>query len=136
VKNAVDLNDLKILGAGAPMQADIDAALPSCKSNTCVPLAADSYILLAKKLDSNINGGLPPVDCLLVPSLSNSNDGIAVAHGGALLHGVSYAKTQAEDKAAMLDPASKDPMHINADAAPWCVAAGPGTPKQENPSCP
>lgn len=136
VKNAVDLNDLKILGAGAPMQADVDAALPSCKSNTCVPLAADSYILLAKKLDTNINGGLPPVDCLLVPSLSNSNDGIAVAHGSDLLHGVSWTKTQAEDKTGMLDPASKDPMHINADAAPWCVAAGTGTPKQENPSCP
>ena len=136
VKNAVDLNDLKILGTGAPMQADIDAAAASCVSNACIPLAADSYILLAKKLDPNLNGNLPAVDCALVPSLSNSNDGVAIAHGSDLLHGVGYAKTQAEDIASQLDPASIDPMFTNADAAPWCAAAGPGTPKQENPSCP
>jgi hypothetical protein len=136
VANPVDLNDLKVIGAGVPPQSDIDAAAPACKSNMCMPLTAGSYVLLAKKADPNLNGNLPAVDCVLVPSLSNSNDGIAIAHGSDLLHGVSWKKTQAEDLSGMLDPAAKDPMNIDADVPPWCVAQDAGTPKQENPSCP
>jgi hypothetical protein len=138
VKNAVDLNDLKVLGTGAPLQADIDAASPTCVSanQVCVPLAADTYILIAKKADPVVNGNLPPVDCLFTPALSNSNDGVAIAHGAALLHGVVWVKSQAEDKSTALDPASKDPMFLDSDVPPWCVSADAGTPKQENPSCP
>lgn len=73
---------------------------------------------------------------MLVPTLSNSNDGVAIAHGSVLLHGVAWTQSQAEDMSTALDPASKDPMYVNADVSPWCVSVDVGTPKQENPSCP
>jgi hypothetical protein len=136
VKNAVDLNDLKVLGAGDPPQTDIDAAIPACTSNICMPLAADTYILIAEVIEDAMNGELPQGDCKLVPTLSNSNDGVAIAHGGTMLHGVSWSASMADGDVTMLDPLDKHPMYIDADAPPWCDVAGPGTPKQENPQCP
>lgn len=132
----IDLNGLKVLGTAAPAQPDVDAALPTCGGTDCRPVAAGSYVLLARKTDADVNGMLPPVDCLLPVTLSNSNDGVAIAHESTVLHGVGWTSAQDEDLSGMLDPASKDPMHTDADAPPWCQASDKGTPKQENPSCP
>jgi hypothetical protein len=137
VVNTVDLNGLKLLGSGAPTQAEIDAAVPAVTGDACLTATAGSFLLFARKADPVVNGGLPPVDHLFKFALSNSNDGLALAHGSALLDGVGWVGAQAEDIAAQLDPAVLDPlMNDNPDAPPWCDAAGTGTPKQENPPCP
>lgn len=136
VENAVDLNGLKVLGTADPVQPDIDAAVSTCGGPTCRPAAAGSYVLLARKSDPALNGGLPTVDCTLPVSLSNSPDGVALAHGPTKLHGVGWVSAQDEDLATMLDPGSKDIQFIDADMTPWCQAQDSGTPKQENPSCP
>lgn len=132
----IDLNGLKVLGTADPAQADIDAATPACGGTDCRPVAAGTFVLLARKTDPLVNGMLPAVDCVLPVTLSNSNDGVAIAHVMTKLHGVGWTAAQDEDLSAYLDNNSNDPMHTNADAPPWCQAPDKGTPKQENPSCP
>lgn len=132
----IDLNGLKILGSAAPIQPEIDAAEPACSLVECLEIPAGSYVLFARNDQPAVNGGLPPVDCVFSVSLLNLNDGVAIAHGETLLHGVEWAAPQPEDIARKLDPDFIDPMYSDADGPQWCAAGDLGTPKMLNPNCP
>lgn len=132
---AVDLNNVKPLSKFAPTMAEL-AAAKTFGGADCIAVAAGERALVARKDDPAVNGGLPAVDAVFGFSLANSAGAISVSVGDVVLDAVQWMSSQGEDIATQLDPGTTDPaLNDAADAAPWCDAAGAGTPKQENPVC-
>jgi hypothetical protein len=131
----VDLNNVKALAKFAPTEAELQAA-KTVGGAECVSIAGGSRALFARKADPGVNGGLPPVDATFTFSLANGAGAISLSVGEVVLDAISWATNQIEDRSTQLDPGVTDPaLNDSADAAPWCKAAGLGTPKQENPAC-
>ncbi|MCY1069849.1 lamin tail domain-containing protein [Nannocystis sp. RBIL2] len=132
----VDLNNVKALSKFAPTPTELTNA-KAFGGTDCIAVAAGSRALVARKTDPAVNGGLPAVDAAFGFSLANSAGAISLAVGDLVLDAVQWATSQGEDIATQLDPGVSNPaLNDNTDAAPWCDAVGPGTPKQENPACP
>ncbi|MCB9750918.1 MAG: lamin tail domain-containing protein [Myxococcales bacterium] len=131
-----DLNGLRL----AKTEADL-ASASELDDPACLRVTAGQHLLLAKKSDAAVNGGLPPVDLPLPFSLTNSADGIFVGHGETLIDGVTYASSQGAGVAVSLDPGASAADNDDADVPPWCDAVAAygdgdlGTPGEENPAC-
>lgn len=106
----------------------------------CISRAAGSQVLLARKLDPGLNGGLPDVDYVFSFGLVNGGGQLelGLSDGGVVLHTPKYPSATAGE-AWSLDPAT-----AGSDPEVWCAAVdayGPpengnkGTPKATNPSC-
>ena len=128
-----DLNGLE-LGESPPA---VDATVTG---GACLPVAADSYFVLAASRDPVANGGLPRVDALLGMSLSNTGaQGIFVGHAGQVQDAITYSSTGVGASTA-LDPSKRNPADNDA-AGNWCPGAASygagdlGTPGAANPSC-
>ncbi|PCC67752.1 hypothetical protein SAMN02745121_02388 [Nannocystis exedens] len=132
----VDLNNVKALSKFAPTPAEL-AAAKTFGGTDCIAVTAGTRALVARKADPAVNGGLPGVDAVFGFSLANSAGAVSLAVGDLVLDAVQWATSQGEDIATQLDPGVSNPaLNDDTDAAPWCDAVGPGTPKQENPACP
>ena len=133
----VDLNNLKIHNKANPDPATIAGLKPALVSGDCLAVAPGDFILFAHQADPGVNGGLPAVDHIFSPSLTNTNGGLSIAVADTLLHTVGWTLTQKAGKSTLLDPDGVlDPMNTLADGPPWCYAADAGTPKAANPQCP
>jgi hypothetical protein len=127
----VDLNGLQIYDRG-----DLKTTVTRA---SCLRATAGSHVLVARKEDPAVNGGLPPVDLLFTFNLVNSNGALAIGHGGEVLDEVTWASTQA-GVSASVDPGAYDP-ESNDDPQMWCAGITPygagdlGTPGEVNPYC-
>jgi hypothetical protein len=127
----VDLNGLQIYDRGDLKTTIVRAS--------CLRAAAGTHVLVARKEDPAVNGGLPPVDLLFTFNLVNSNGALAIGHGGEVLDEVMWASSQA-GVSTSLDPGAYDPGS-NDDPDMWCDGTTPygegdlGTPGEVNPYC-
>ena len=118
-----DLNGVE-LGKGGAVSHTISSA-------TCLEVAADDYVVLARSDVDAENCALPAVDYTYAGlSLTNSNSDLEVGYGGVVLDSHAWTTT-ANGTALSYDP--------NADS--WCAAVdsfGCGdlaTPGMANPAC-
>jgi hypothetical protein len=120
---AFDLNGLE-LGKGGAVSHTVT-------SPTCMEVAADSYLVLARSDVDAENCMLPQVDYLYgTLGLSNSNSDLQIGHGGMVFD--QHAWTTTVNGVAL----SYDMMGMS-----WCEAVDPfgcgdlGTPGAANPAC-
>lgn len=133
---AADLNGLQMgRTAGEP--------LFTVPGGNCLSVAAGTHVLIARKGDSAVNGGLPPVDVVWPAlSLGNSGGSLFVGYGGDVLDEVVYtAAMVSPGRAIALDPDFTDP-DSNDNPENWCFATETyggggdlGTPGAENSPC-
>jgi hypothetical protein len=135
VTRDVDLNGLQLGSALGSFGTTLN-------DTRCLEATAGSYLVFARNDTASMNGGLPRVDQVFGFDLVNSNRGLVLARGGALLDGTTWTTTT-EGAATSLSPARQNPTD-NDVAANWCTAAAAstyglgdrGTPGAANPSCP
>jgi len=130
----LDLNGLEL---GRMVADGVALTIPE---GECLRVTAGSHVLFARESNAAINGGLPAVDAVFDFSLNNTNKGLFVGYGGAVLDAITYSSTSAGASTA-LDPGWIDPAD-NDDPAHWCdgtAAYGDGdlgTPGAGNAACP
>ncbi len=106
----------------------------------CLPIAAGSYVLLAKSMDPAVNGGLPTPNALFTISLPNSSGTVQIKDGATVIDQFSYQKSF-DGATVQLDSAKLDAAQ-NDDPANWCAgtdaygAGDLGTPAAANQTCP
>lgn len=133
VRRRVDLNGLEI----GKMLGDPEMVVGSSE---CVTVEADSYVVLARNLDPDRNGGLPRADLLLDMSIGNSGGTLVLSREGQLLDQVTYTRSF-DGKALNLDPDYLD-ADVNDDPEVFCAATEVygdgdfGTPGAPNTECP
>ncbi len=134
VEAEFDLNGLKLTkSADALVDGD------ELTDDACLHVTPGQILLFTAK-DAD-NGGLPAADFSLPITLNNSDSGIYIGHGEAVIDELTYSSSQGAGVAASLDPSAGAADNDDADAAPWCDATAPygdgdlGTPGQENPAC-
>ncbi len=154
VLTAIDLNNLELGKQFDDVEQtffsvdDVDVTAAPGEQFQCTSVAADTTLLLAQGDDPETNGGLPTPDLLLKSSLSlnNSDSGLFISYGGALIDEIQYTSTS-EGEATALAPESMS-ADANDEADPtaseesaWCLATAPygsggaGTPGARNPKC-
>jgi Lamin Tail Domain len=128
----VDLNGLTLGAvAGTPLQ--------TLASPSCLAVTAGSYLVFAHNDGSADDGGLPREDFHFTFDLVNSNRGLFIGAGDAVIDAVTYTATT-EGVASSLDPDRLD-ADENDDPTSWCPAVAAygagdlGTPGTANPSC-
>ena len=134
VVNAIDLNGLEIGTAVGTVRQTVGG-------QDCIPIAAGTHVLFAKKSDPLANGGLPTVDYTFGFSLTNRDSGLFVGYGGAVLDTISYASVS-DGASTSLNPDNYDPTD-NDEESNWCVGTEEiaedsdfGTPGALNTDCP
>lgn len=137
---------------GMTFGKSLDSPYATVSDVACLPILANSYVLIAKSADPAENGGLPVVDWWN-PKVSLTNDASNLVVGvqnklamtSTELDATAWATT-ADGKArqfpAQLVPAAVPfDTTINDDPTQWCDASQPfglgdlGTPRAENLGC-
>jgi hypothetical protein len=132
VSKDMDLNGLQAGKAADKLTMNIS-------STDCLAVKAGSYVILAAKADSTLNGGLPKVDAEVNLSLSNAGGSIFLGYDGTVLDSVTYG-TASEGVSLSLEP-TKMTTEANDLAESWCKGQEPygagdkGSPGEANPSC-
>ncbi|MFO7567092.1 MAG: lamin tail domain-containing protein [Enhygromyxa sp.] len=131
VKGPGDLNGLQIGKAGSVSST---VAAPHC-----IAVDAGQYVVLARKADPAVNGGLPQVDAVFNMALNNSNSDLFIGYGGEVWDQVTWSSSTA-GRARSLSFGNITP-ESNDDEAAWCEAVDLygdgdyGTPGVQNPVC-
>lgn len=122
---AADLNGLEL--GKTPGQV-----LTTITSIQCLPVPADTRVILARSADPARNGGLPRVDAGLAFGLVNGGDTLFAGVGGAVLDAVTHG-------AAIAGVSTS----LDEDGITWCPSpagttygsGGRGSPGASNPAC-
>ena len=135
------------------------SSMTTVSSAACIPIAGNSYGLIARSTDRANNGMLPAPDATFGFSLVDTNGRIEVRDGATVLETVVWASVFTPSTANPqgvsrgLDPDETTNFATNGDAGagggatpsqqPWCGGTAPygdatnkGTPKAANPQCP
>ena len=140
----IDLN-------GLTFGKTLESPYATVNDPSCIPIAADSYVLIARSADAAQNGGLPAPDWVDKISLTNDDSTLVVGVDNKLtmtqteLDKVSWANTtdgkSRQLPLALLPVAAPFDVAINDDPTQWCDGPAPfglgdfGTPKAENLAC-
>ncbi len=128
----VDLNGVRLT---------LGSTNTTLSSPNCLTLGASSYAVLARKADSAVNGGLPPVVATFSGSLTNSG-GQTIALSREMAEIDAIVTAAAADGASTQLSADKLDQVLNDDTANWCAPTGTygggdqGTPGTANRTCP
>jgi hypothetical protein len=122
---AADLNGLEL--GKTPGQV-----LTTITSPQCLPVAADTRVILARSADPARNGGLPRVDAGLDLALLNGGDTLFAGVGGAVLDVVTHGAATAGVS-----------VGLDEDGITWCLtpegttygSGDRGSPGASNPAC-
>jgi hypothetical protein len=130
---AFDLNGVQLDRAGDTSAADV------LTSNTCLEVAAGSYLVFGKTAEAAMNGMLPRVDGLFDFSLVDSGDIQVLDSAGTLLDAITWTNAAA-DAARALDPdfmeaGANDAQNVWCDATTAWAGADLGTPGAANGEC-
>lgn len=107
-----------------------------------LPMAAGARVLVARRADPGVNGGLTPDLVQTTVKLSNASDDVALECGGVTIDRVAWDSTWpvVEGAALSLDPGSTG-ADLNDEADSWCAASqvygdgDRGTPGDANLAC-
>jgi hypothetical protein len=107
----------------------------------CVTVQAGQPVLLARRVDSTLNGGLPAPLATFGVDLRNASGAVVVRSGDVVLDGLVYGST--EEGVALQVSADKVDIWRNDDPASRCAATEPygmagnlGSPGRTNRVCP
>ena len=133
-KRDVDLNGL-VLARDTPEKLAL-----TLDSVDCLPVGGGSYLLLARKSDPTINGGLPKVDATFATALLSGNSSLWLLRGQTVVDNVSYTSSRAGVALQLSD--NKFSATENDNSTNWCDATTTygdgdfGTPGMANRRCP
>lgn len=127
----VDLNGLTI---------ESGASKSTITSSTCITVGSLAYVVLAKKDDPLVNGGLEAVTNTFSPSLANSGGSLSIKDGETIVDQVTWSTT-ASGVASQLSPVNLS-AEANDNPMAFCAAQKTyglgdlGTPGAANSECP
>jgi hypothetical protein len=132
VRRDVDLSGVAIALDGTPR------LVLGAGTGACLPAAAGTFVLLARRDDPDANGGLPPVDFTFGFNLPNTGDRIlSLHHRDALLDTLAYGTAHVRPGLSIArDPEAETICVTPSDPALVFGAGDHGTPAAPNPSCP
>ncbi|MBW2278492.1 MAG: hypothetical protein JRF63_13445 [Deltaproteobacteria bacterium] len=123
-----DLNGLEL---GQAEEAGPKPVAQTLTSAACIEVTSDTYILFARNSTTAENGGLPQVDYPMDFGLTDSNDGLFIGIGGAVLDTQTWTASPLGTARSLDYPGG----------SVWCDAVAPygdgdlGTPGSQNPAC-
>jgi hypothetical protein len=127
----VDLNGLTV---------GTDSAGTKVEGGACLPLAAGEHVVLARRMEAVVNGGLPSPVATFGVDLRNSGGVVMVRAGEVLIDGATYGAAE-EGVATQVSSLLADAKRNDAPEA-WCRATDSygtrgnlGTPGRANRGC-
>lgn len=118
----VDLNGLA--------WSDLSGASTGLEQDECASVPAGAYVVFARNLHEDENGGLPFVDAELDILLNNTSELISISIDGRALDSISYESSRSGVATQI------DPWGFVCDASTAYGDGDLGTPGMPNPPCP